>query len=545
MQVKFDDNFVYLKTPWEHRDFVRETLNGVWSKSKGMYRFPKNLWSMRELASYYPELGQNQMFVNTGKRLAEIRQKFLELKAMNDADGDERLRPYQRADVHYLSKLPSAGIFNQPRTGKTPTSIELMKQLGAKRNLVIAPASLIWNWAAEFEQWAPEMQVLVISGNFAKRVQSYGLYRERTADRVPSVLVISKDTWKSDLDYFDGYEFDTCFVDEAHYLRNYKTAQSEAVFKIKAKHRYALTGTPSVKHGKDIYGILHYLFPTKFNSYWQMIERYWGTYQDSYGTNVNDEVKPERKTELEELIGFISVQRLRKDVMRWLPDKEYIMHRVKMDTKQRKLYDQMVDTFVAMDEESDAVVDTENVLAQLMRMRQICLDPALIGFNAPSAKTAAILEYMENNQEPIVIMSMFTSYLKRLKPEIEKLGLKVGEINGEMSNSEKMESADKFQSGGYEVLLCNAISAGTGFTLDKAETILFTDKPWNPSEVEQCEDRITPVTEDRNHKHAVISMVCTDSVDYKIERLLEDKISLTDIVNNGGREAIKALLFGS
>lgn len=536
VQVKVTDHFVYVKTPYHMKDFVRDRLNGVWSKKEGMYRFPKTYQCLVELANTFPEIQFNQAFMEAGAKLKQARDAFLALKALEDTEGDNRLRPYQRVDVNYLKRLPSAGIFNEPRTGKTPTAIIMMKELGTKKNLVISPASLIWNWAKEFEKWAPEIKPFVVHGTPVKKLRIMVDYQN--CDE-PSVMIISKDTWKAVYKQWDDFTFDTVFVDEAHFLRNKDTLQSKAVHAVKAKRRYALTGTPTVKHPAEIWGILHFLYPDKFPSYWQFVERYFVVKQDPFGTYVDD-VKPSRSQELKELIGFISVQRKRKDVMKWLPDKEHINIYVKMNDKQEKLYEQMADSFMAVD--GDMVIDTQNVLTQLLRMRQLCLDPRLVGFDAVGEKTKALLEWLENNPEPVVIMSMFTSYLKMIKPEIEKLGRKVGMIYGEMDNKAKDQAARAFQAGESDILLCNIISAGVGFTLDRAETIIFMDKAWNPADNEQAEDRITPTTPDKVHKHTIISFVCQDSFDEALNELIDKKKSLTDVINEGGYRAIKELI---
>jgi len=284
---------------------------------------------------------------------------------------------------------------------------------------------------------------------------------------------------------------------------------------------------------------LHFLYPKKFPSYWQFAERYFQVGQNFMGFNEVGNVKSHRKEELQEMLGIISVQRKRKDVMQWLPDKERTTFYCEMTTKQKKAYEEMLQYFFV--EESD--VDASTVLAQLTRLRQICLEPSLLELDTGSGKTDALLDYLkESSNEPIVIMSMFTSYLKYVKPLLENIGLKVGMIHGEMSNKEKMEQAEKFQRGEIDLLLCNIISAGTGFTLDRAETIIFMDKAWNPAENEQAEDRITPTTQEKTHKHSIISFVCQNTIDEKINALLENKKSLTDIVNEGGLEAIKKLL---
>lgn len=230
--------------------------------------------------------------------------------------------------------------------------------------------------------------------------------------------------------------------------------------------------------------------------------------------------------------------------MAWLPPKQHITQFCAMDNKQEKLYKQMLDDFIAgeLENEDQPMWDAANILSQLTRLRQLCLDPRTLDFNVVGTKTTALLEWLDNNREPVVIMSMFTSYLQLIKPEIEKLGLKVGEINGQMSTRKKDQNATSFQNGDFDVLLCNIISAGVGFTLDRAKVCIFTDKPWNPAELEQAEDRITPTTKDKLHPHEIISLVVAGTVDEKIDKILSNKKSITDMINEGGRDAIKRLL---
>lgn len=535
---KVTEDHVFVEIPQGYKTFAEEVLNGTYSKRYNAHRFPKNYHALRELAKAFPQLLQERAFVESGVRLGESRSRLALRKTKLDTAGDNRLRCYQRVDIEYLKTLPAALIGNEARTGKTPVSILLMKELNTLKNLVISPASLIWNWASEFENWDKEMTVYVVSGTPAKRKRIYDDYHKWKGRKV---LIVSKDTWKTDI---LNTNFDTCFVDEAHFLRNPKTAQSKAVFKTKATRRYALTGTPTVKHAADIYGILHFLYPSKFSSYWDFVGRYFQVGEDFMGHKEIGPVKPDRQQELEELVGFISVQRKRKDVMVWLPEKQYQTIPVVLESKQLKLYERMRDDFLAYLDEDDSEhrVDTSGVLPQLMRLRQLCLDPRLVGFDVRGAKTDAIVEWCDNNREPVVIMSMFTSYLKLLKPELEKMGLRVDFIHGEMSNAQKQEVSNRFQKGNLDVLLCNIISAGTGFTLDRAETIIFLDLPYNYSDLSQAEDRITPVSKDRLHSMNVIKFVCNNTIDNRIMTILDNKKSLTDIVNEGGAKALATLV---
>lgn len=548
LPVEVTADWIYVRTPYDRNEYVRNVLNGVWSDSKRMYRFPRNWHVCRELLQEFPQLQYNSVFMRAYEKLARARITFSQFKAQEDAAGDPRLRPYQRVDVAYLRKLPSGGgNFNEQRTGKTPETVILLRDLGmeARDNIVVCPASLIVNWQRAFREWAPEFRTFPVVGDLKRRKQIYQEYRD-CKDR--KVLIISKDTWKLDVDYWLTHQFDAAVVDEAHFMRalagskRKHTQQAKAVCAIQAARRYALTGTPTVRHAADVYGILHWLYPKKFPSFWQFADRYFDRYMTWGGGWEYGEVKPHREQELQELIGFISVQRKRKDVMRWLPEKIRVPIYVEMHPKQRELYDQMLYQFMV--EDGDVTIDTANVLAQLMRLRQLCLDPRLLGIDCPSAKTQALLEWLQDNQEPVVIMSMFTSYLKLIKPEIEKLGRKVVMVHGEMSPHEKDRAIQEFQRGKADVILCNIISAGVGVTLDRAEVILFTDHAWNPADNEQAEDRITPTTPERAHSHSIITIACEDSVDESINHLLEAKKSITDVINEGGYKAIQKLIRG-
>lgn len=296
-----------------------------------------------------------------------------------------------------------------------------------------------------------------------------------------------------------------------------------------------------MKHPSDIYGILHFLDPKQFSSYWQFVDRYFEIGQDWMGHQVVGDVKKWRLRELQELVGFMSVQRTRKEVMPWLPEKQRSTITLRLDGKQQKLYGEMAKFFTASDERME--VDTSSIITQLMRLRQLCLDPRLLGFDTPGVKTEALLEYLENHKEPIVIMSWFTSYLKLLKPLIEKLNLKVGFVHGELDGRTKQANVLEFQKGSYDVLLCNIISAGTGFTLDRSSCIIFTDRDFTPALNDQAEDRVTATNQDRNTgRHEIITFTCADTVDERINDILDRKESLTEYINRGGAEAIKKLL---
>lgn len=533
--MKMDANHIYFKAPAGSQNVMKYKADAVWSAKEQAWKIPKSPYALRELSTLFPRLKEVDTYNQTLTTLETARERLKQAKkqqAQNDSDDEnDKLRPYQRQDVQYLTTIPHAGVFNQPRTGKTPTMIETIKARGTIKNIIICPASLQYNWKREIEQWHEQANTYMYTGTPKNRKEALEHFQSHVT--IPAYLIMSKDTAKRDLAALT-FAHDVLVIDEAHYLRNRETAQSKAIYSLgkHARHRYALTGTPTVKHPSDVFGILHFLYPDKFSSYWAFINRYFDTASNGFGTEIGN-LKKHRATELSDLIDAMTTQRLRKDVMQWLPDKQKTVHYVRLSKKQEKLYLQMAEDFIAKLDESDDGIDAQNVLAQLMRLRQICLEPSLLGLDTPSAKTEALLEAIEDGtyDEPIIIMSMFTSYLKHLAPQIQALGKRVGMIHGEMSNKEKNDTAQAFQAGKIDVLLCNIISAGTGFTLDRGEVIIFTDKAWNPSDNEQAEDRITPTQKDRMHKHTIVSFVCENTVEQHIERILERKQSLTSFIN--------------
>jgi len=544
--MRIDNNHIYVTTSKQNTNIMKYRLNGIWSAKNQAWRFPKSTHALKEIEQEIPDLKKNEAFQEIKSHLNAQRKKLKQLKEQQpqtqaQTPTPNELRPYQQQDTAYLAKLPSAAILNQPRTGKTPTLIETLKQKQTIYNAIIAPASLTQNWKKEIEKWHPVAKVIIYHGTLKKKIDAlaqFETYADTTANNKPRYLIVSKDTAKRDLETLKQLQLDTLTVDEAHYLRNIDTAQSNAILALGklAKHRYALTGTPTVKHPADIFGILKFLYPEKFTSKWQFLERYFHISEGYFGREVG-ELKANRADELKDLIDAMSTQRLRKDVMQWLPDKTRHTHTLTIEGKQEKLYKQMAEDFIAKLEESEQEIDAQNILAQLMRLRQLALDPQLLGFDAPSAKTAAILEAIDNGTyaeqgEPIIIMSMFTSYLKLLTPHLEKMGKRIGTITGDMTPTEKQQTAERFQRGEIDVLLCNIISAGTGFTLDRGEVIIFLDKHWNPSENEQAEDRITPTKQENNHKHTIISFICENTVEKHIENILINKQDMTKILND-------------
>jgi SNF2 family DNA or RNA helicase len=514
--LTLENEFIYFTATEQ----TARKLDAVWVKSKNAWKLPNTLGALRELHKAGYDVAEY------GKQKARQRATLLDLKENSPnfylQQLDNRLRPYQCKDINFIMNLPHAAIFNEQRTGKTPTTLKLLEAEGHEKIIIICPASLVLNWKKEVETWT-NYTCLAVNGAKQKRSRTY---TEWTLNK--GCLVLSKDTAKADCDLLKNEKGYALVIDEAHFLRNYKSQQSKAIFQLgkNATKRLALTGTPAVNKGDDLYGILHFLYPSRFSSYWAFVDRYFKVFDAPWGVKEVSGYK--RKEELQEILDIISVQRKRSEVMQWVPPKQYQTIALEMPPKQRKAYEEMMHLFTV----EEAGVDAPSVLAQLTRLRQICLAPELLNIAAPSAKEQFILEWLENNpNEQVVIFANFSSYLKNLHDKIMKFD-NLGMIIGETTKERRAKVVDYFQSGKIRIILANIQAAGVGLTLDKASTVIFLDRAYTPSENAQAEDRIVPTTESSNQDCMIIDVVCQDSIDEKIHDILSKKKSVIEVVNN-------------
>lgn len=524
---------------WVYVNLTRdqaEHMGAVWNTKANRYRLPNTIGVLKEL-KMMGIIGEYETYLKERQTNQEL---YFRMKSWDDYEGDERLRPYQRVDVAYLKMLPNAGIFNEQRTGKTPTTLVLMQERGFEKVIIVVPASLIINWKEEVEQWT-NINPIAISGTKKQRQVLYDEFKDATGK---VALILSYETLRNDLENVLMTMptpldiMDALVIDEAHRIKSYNVQKgkgsqiSKAVMQLSryAKHRYALTGTPVTKAGEEIWPILHFLYPERFPGKWQFIDRYFETKHNGFGVEVGSY---KRKNELQDILGLISVNRKRKEVMKWLPRKQYQTIKLEMNKKQLEVYESVRDTF-----EYEDIIDAPSVLAQLTRLRQIATSPEILVEGVPNEKEKFILEWLKDNpDESVIIFSTFSSYLKQLQKKIK--GSKL--ITGSVSKPDRDKAVKSFQAGETKVILANIKAAGVGLTLDRGETIIFLDKEYNPSDNEQAEDRIVPTSKERNHAMHIISLVMKDSVDEMINGLLLHKVNITKVINNGGIEALNRM----
>ena len=442
------------------------------------------------------------------------------------------LRKYQSDDAKFLASIPCSACFNEQRTGKTPTALEVIKlrRLQEERILIITTASSLYQWKEEYETWLGK-NCVVCTGTPTNKLKAIGSWTHG--------LVVSLDSFKETashsglIDPILSREPAMVILDEAHKIKNPKTANAKAVFKTcKVPYRLALTGTPAQGKPYDVYSILRFLFPSDFGSYWRFIDEYFEIEDNVVWQNgrprhfkTYDNFKPNKAAQLQGILNTFSTQRKRKDVMPWLPDKFYQKVKLQPTREQKRYLKDLEDTYRTGD------VITSGVLDRLIRYRQICLDPGLINLDGKSPKTDWILQYIKDYpEEQIIIFSKFTSYLIKLS---EQLPTTWAMLIGSTPAKQRGKFVKDFQAGKFKVFLINIDAGKEALTLDAAETTIFTDKFPPIGSIEQAEDRFIASTQDKAHKaHKIIELMMADTFDEQIYKLLEKRKSETDIIND-------------
>lgn len=446
------------------------------------------------------------------------------------------LRNYQNQDAVFLMSLTSKGVFNQQRVGKTPTTLVSMREKGELNNIIIAPGSTIYSWKEEYEKWH-QGPVKVLTSNINKRK------RKEIEQDFEGTLIMSYGIASNDYEQLLKRNVDAIVVDEAHRLRNFKGQRSrkspkmtKAIHKLSrvAKGRYALTGTPVPNHPANIYGILAYLFPTFFTSYWKFVEYYFQIDEQIINAN-RDTVRQvgkfknaQREAELVEFIEFISIQRKRKDVMKWLEEAEPRKIKIPLSNKQDKYLDEFHEYFEIEGTDVMAI----NTLGRMIKERQLANDPRLVGLKEVGTKTEWLNQYMKDYPEKsVIIVSQFRKYLELLQKETGSSALLVGGN----TDLQKHQIETDFNNKKFQYLFAQIDTAKEGMKLHGADVMIFLDRTLTYTDNEQMADRLLPTTKEiasEKELQEIIYLITDSVIENYIDHMLRNKKSETDIINN-------------
>ena len=483
--------------------------------------------------------------ITAGAWLAET------LKALRNPDGagvdpgpalKGNLRPYQKVGVEWLHLLSGLGLgaclADDMGLGKTIQVLSLLLIHKRKRNdrkpsLLVAPASLLANWAAEIERFAPDLNAKIIHSS-AMTAEDL---KQAAADGLSGLdLAITSYSSLLRMPVLDETSWRFVVLDEAQAIKNPSAKQTRAAKALKAEARIALTGTPVENHLGDLWSIFDFINPGLLGS-----AKEFGRYTKALAERPHNPYGP-----LRDLVRPYILRRMKTDktVIADLPDKTEIKAFCPLSRKQAALYAQTVAGLSEALQDADGIQRKGVVLATLMRLKQICNHPSqwlndsewLEEDSGKWARLREIAEVIAARQEKMLV---FTQFREITGPLAAYLGGIFGRpglvLHGGTSVKNRKALVRTFQEDETAPFFVLSLKVGgSGLTLTAASHVIHFDRWWNPAVENQATDRAFRIGQKKSV--LVHKFVCQGTVEEKIDALIEAKKGLSEDVLTAGDE---------
>ena len=457
------------------------------------------------------------------------------------------LREYQRDGFYWIKTLKENGfggiLADDMGLGKTLQILAFLlseKEQGKVkdelRTLIVAPASLVYNWKKEVERFTPQLSVCVMAGTAHERKE---LIKNQTSN--VDVWITSYDLLKRDIELYQDIIFANEIIDEAQYIKNQTTHAAKSVRLVNSSFRMALTGTPMENRLSELWSIFDYLMPGFLYGYTR--------FRSEIETPIVSDKDEDAMTRLRAMIHPFILRRLKKDVLKELPEKQEEIVTVALSGEQKKLYQahsQRLKMFLENQNDEDFAQNKLQILAELTKLRQLCCGPELLleNYKGENAKLETCIELITQaiaGGHKILLFSQFTSMLDLIGEELKKAKIDYYRIDGSVKKEARMEMVEQFQNPKNQVsVFCISLKAGgTGLNLTAADIVIHYDPWWNKAAQNQATDRAHRI----GQKHAinVYQLIAEETIEQKICELQQVKEDLAEEVLSG--EGISSTLF--
>ena len=459
------------------------------------------------------------------KRLRVLGESFTGIEEIAlPEDLTTTLRPYQIKGVNWLCFLRQAGLgamlADDMGLGKT---LQMMCALQG-RSLIVAPTSVLFNWAAEIKKFRPSLKVAAYYGG------------QRSLDLNADVVLTSYGVLRLDLERLRTTEWDTIVLDEAQVIKNPDSQVAKAAHALRGVFRATLSGTPVENRLDDLWSQFHFINPGLLGSREDFLERY----ARPIGRGENDAA-----LKLKLRIKPFILRRLKKEVAADLPPRTEMVLSNELSADERATYDAI---FAATRKE--VVADLEGggsilkALEAILRLRQACCHRALIpgavkeGESETSSKVELLMETLDESLSEghkSLVFSQWTSFLDKIAIELRQRGIAFSRIDGSTQNRQQL--VEEFQgSGGPPIMLISLKAGGVGLTLTAADHVFIMDPWWNPAVEDQAADRAHRIGQ--QNPVMIHRLVARDTIEEKILLLQEKKKDLARAVLDEGGAAL-------
>ncbi|GAA5481265.1 DEAD/DEAH box helicase [Haloferula sargassicola] len=481
----------------------------------------------------------------TTRALADFGRKLSDIRGLPaiapPAKLQAELRPYQLEGYRWLRFLADHrlhGILaDDMGLGKTVQTLAfiagtLPPRKERKPSLVIAPTSVITNWAAEAARFTPDLRTLLL----------HGPERKGRFDQIPTadLVLTSYPLLIRDHETLVAQDWHALILDEAQSIKNPRTALAKSACSLKADHRFCLSGTPMENHLGELWSLMRFLMPGFLGDN--------DTFRETYRRPIERDRSPQAQLALNRRVAPLILRRTKDQVATDLPAKTEVVHHLDLSPREADLYEGVR---ALMDKRVRAAIAEQGlgrshiiVLDALLKLRQVCCHPALLKTpEAAKIKDATKLAFLTTDLLPtlleenrrILLFSQFTTMLDRIAAHLEKRKVPFLQLTGQTKN--RAELVKRFQTGEVPVFLISLKAGGTGLNLTAADTVIHYDPWWNPAAENQATDRAHRIGQTK--PVFVHKLICRGTIEDRILDLQKHKARLVESLLSEETTALK------
>lgn len=433
------------------------------------------------------------------------------------------LYPFQHEGVSFIeSNKGRVLIADEMGLGKTIQALAWLHLHPELRPVIIVvPASLKFNWKLEAEVLMPNPKVEILSGSKTWKI---------TGD----IIIINYDILYHWMNVLSKLNPKVLITDEAHYYKNNKAKRTKAVKKLakNIEHVLALTGTPIVNRPIEMYNALNIISPELFPNLWYYAQRYCNAKHNGFGWDFSGSSNTQELHK--KLVDSIMIRRLKKDVLKELPDKTRSFVPIELDNS--KDYIEAENDFVSFIQRTKGQAKAEKassaeVLVQIELLKQL----------AVTGKLKQAVDWVNNFiqiGDKLVVFGVHRFVIEHLMGQFGDIAVKV---DGSVSGIKRQEAVEKFQNDpNIRLFIGNIKAAGIGITLTAASTVAFLELPWTPGELVQAEDRCHRIGQKDSVN--IYYLLAMGTIEEKIAKLIDEKRKVLDAVLDGKDTDSESLL---
>ncbi|MDQ1417081.1 MAG: hypothetical protein QOF81_2694 [Acidimicrobiaceae bacterium] len=446
-----------------------------------------------------------------------------------------KLREYQAQSLGWLGFLDSAGLGGclalDMGLGKTPTVLaHLLASRGGGPALVITPPAVLGNWAAEARRFSPDLKIVTHHG--PGRAEGEALAKLVTRN---DVLLTTYGTAVRDVDDLAGIDWARIIVDEAQTIKNPASDAAQALRRLPARSRLALTGTPIENGLGDLWAILDFANPGLVGTRPAFISQL---------SRTSDGPESAGENALRALNGLLVFRRTKAEpaIAAELPDRIDQLDQCSLTQEQIGLYQAVLDKLLAEGAEDDQTARKGQILAAITALKQICNHPnaylnadtgeglVLDGRSGKLTRLDEIVDAVFAAGERVLIFTHFARWGEQLARYLSKrTSHHVACYHGGLATGVRDRLVREFQEGhGAGALVLSLKAGGAGLNLTAANHVVLFDRWWNPATEDQARDRSWRIGQTRTvvcHR-----LVCPGTVDERVEEVVAGKRQIADLV---------------